>query len=123
MGFFGGFQIAQAGFFLVFALVFGVFVFTAVRGIRQWNRNNHSPRLNVAARVAAKRTQVDGSHHTDANGMVMHSSSTTYYATFEFDSGDRLELMVPRDQYGYLAEGDRGILQFQGTRFLSFVRQ
>ena len=33
-----------------------MFVLTAVRGISQWNKNNHSPRLTVPAIVVAKRT-------------------------------------------------------------------
>ncbi|MBQ4627771.1 MAG: DUF2500 domain-containing protein, partial [Clostridia bacterium] len=48
--------------------------------------------------------------------------STTYYATFQFESGDRLELAVPSSEYGMLVEGDKGKLSFQGTRFLSFER-
>ena len=44
-------------------------------------------------------------------------------ATFQFESGDRLELKIPRDRFGYLVEGDTGKLHFQGTRFLDFQRQ
>lgn len=47
---------------------------------------------------------------------------TRYYVTFEFESGDRLELMVDGSEYGLLAEGDNGMLSFQGTRYLGFVR-
>ena len=54
----------------------------------------------------------------------MHTSrsSTWYYATFQVESGDRMELGIPDRDYGYLVEGDRGSLTFQGTRFLSFNR-
>ena len=38
------------------------------------------------------------------------------------ESGDRMELRVSGREYGLLAEGDRGQLTFQGTRYLSFVR-
>ena len=40
-------------FFLAFAMVFGVFILSAVKGISQWNKNNHSPRLTVEAKVVA----------------------------------------------------------------------
>lgn len=54
----------------------------------------------------------------------MHTStSTTYYATFQFDSGDRLELHIPGREYGMMAEGDVGDLTFQGTRYLGFDRR
>ena len=50
-------------------------------------------------------------------------ASTTYYATFQVESGDRMELRLSGAEYGMLAEGDRGRLTFQGTRYLSFERE
>lgn len=41
-----------------------------------------------------------------------------YYATFQVESGDRMELSVSGTEYGLLAEGDMGKLTFQGTRYL-----
>ena len=114
----GGFQIL---FFLIFALVIGLFIVTAVRGIRQWHRNNNSPRLTVDAAVAAKRTEVSHYHHHGAGNT--HHTSTWYYVTFQVESGDRMELPVSGREYGLLAEGDRGRLTFQGTRYLGFARQ
>ena len=114
----GGFQIL---FFLIFALVIGLFIVTAVRGIRQWHRNNNSPRLTVDAAVAAKRTEVSHHHHHGAGNT--HHTSTWYYVTFQVESGDRMELPVSGREYGLLAEGDRGRLTFQGTRYLGFARQ
>ena len=114
MGFFinGGFGMI---FFLLFALVIGVFILTAIRGISQWNKNNHSPRLNVSARVVAKRTEV--SHHQHPNNGDMSgshgystTSSTSYYVTFEVDSGDRIEFSMSGSEYGMLIEGDAGTL-------------
>ena len=114
----GGFQILS---FLIFALVIGLFIVTAVRGIRQWHRNNNSPRLTVDAAVAAKRTEVSHHHHHGAGNT--HHTSTWYYVTFQVESGDRIELPVSGREYGLLAEGDRGRLTFQGTRYLGFARQ
>ena len=99
----------------------------AVKGIGQWNKNNHSPRLTVDARVVAKRMDVTHHHHPnagDATGAHGYSatSSTSYYATFEVESGDRMELALSGGEYGLLAEGDRGRLSFQGTRYLGFER-
>ena len=50
------------------------------------------------------------------------TSSTSYYATFQVESGDRMELLLNGREYGLLAEGDRGWLTFQGTRYLGFER-
>ena len=119
-----GFMAFQGIFALVFVLVIGVFIFTAVRGLMQWHSNNQSPRLTVAARLVSKRTHVSVHHHNHgANAGVHHSSSTTYFATFEVESGDRMELKVSGQEFGMLAEGDQGLLTFQGTRYLSFERR
>lgn len=103
--------------FLMFTVVFIVIL---VKIIGQWHNNNQSPRLTVEATVVAKRGHT--THHHDAGNMHHSHSSTTYYVTFQFESGDRLELHVPHSQFGYLVEGDRGALTFQGTRFLGFER-
>jgi len=116
----GGFQII---FFLMFFLIFGIFIVTIVRGIAEWNKNNHSPRITVDASVVTKRTNVSRHHHHHGTGHMGHTTtSTTYYVTFQVESGDRMELRMSGDEYGMIAEGDVGKLTFQGTRFLSFER-
>ena len=52
----------------------------------------------------------------------MGDSHTTYYVTFEAESGDRTEFRVSGREYGSIAEGDQGKLTFQGTRYISFDR-
>lgn len=99
-------------FLAVFGLVIGVFASTLYKNAKTERKNNASPRLTSEATVVTKRTRVWGDH-----------SRTNYYATFQFESGDRLELEVPSTQFGYLVEGDKGKLAFQGTRFLGFERQ
>ena len=51
------------------------------------------------------------------------STSTSYYATFQVESGDRMEFLINGREYGLLVEGDRGRLSFQGTRYLGFERK
>ena len=34
-----------------------------------------------------------------------------------------MELLIPREEYGMLVEGDQGSLTFQGTRYLGFQRR
>ena len=120
----GGFEIM---FTLIFITVFGLIIFTIICGIGEWNKNNQSPRLTVEASIVAKRTHVSRhTHHnagdiTGAHGTHM-TSSTSYYVTFQVESGDRMQLSVKSSEYGMLAEGDSGRLTFQGTRFLGFER-
>ena len=122
MGFGYGFDMFSIMFSIVFIIVIGMFVVTAIKGIGQWNKNNNSPRLTVPATVVAKRTNVSHHNHAGTNGHHHHSTSTTYYVTFQVESGDRMELHVSGMEYGMMAEGDYGKLTFQGTRYLDFVR-
>ena len=120
----GGFEVI---FSLMFVIVIGMFVVVAVKGIGQWNKNNQSPRLTVPASVTAKRTNVSHHRHANAGDMTgahgFHStSSTSYYVTFQVESGDRMELSVTGREYRMLSEGDTGKLSFQGTRYLGFER-
>lgn len=119
-GFSTGFDIFGILFTLMFILFFCVFVGTLVKGISQWNKNNHSPRLTVPATIVAKRTNI--SRHSGAGEHHHSSTSTSYYVTFQFESGDRMELHMAGHEYGLLVEGDRGELTFQGTRYLGFRR-
>ena len=105
-------------FTLSFLMFFAVFFIVIFQNVRQWNRNNQSPRLTVDAKVIAKRTNVSRHH---SNGHTHRS--TTYYVTFEVESGDRMELKMQGCEYGLLIEGDTGKLTFQGTRYLEFQRQ
>jgi hypothetical protein len=109
---------------IVFIFVFGMIIVSSVQGVKQWKRNNASPVLTVDATVVTKRADVHHhSHTTGTDNMPSHmSSSTTYYATFEVDSGDRMELLIPDAEYGMLVEDDIGKLTFQGTRYLGFER-
>ena len=118
-----GFVLFRIMFILAFVLVIGMFLVFAVKGIAQWNQNNHSPRLTVPAVIVAKRTNVIRHHHGGAGGHHHHHTSTSYYVTFQFGGGDRIELLVSGSEYGMLVEGDQGDLSFQGTRYLGFERK
>ena len=104
---------------LVFVLVIIFIIMALVKGGRQWSRNNHLPRLTVNAVVVSKRTKINTHRHMEN---MRSTVDTSYFVTFQFDSGDRMELRVSGKEYGLLAEGDEGRLTFQGTRFQGFRR-
>ncbi|MGG0736297.1 DUF2500 domain-containing protein [Niallia taxi] len=105
---------------IIFIFVIGSILFTIFKGIGQWHKNEQSPRLSVPAIIKAKRTDVSRTSNNDNS--LSSSTYTTYYLTFEFESGDRTEFHVSGKEYGLLSENDTGILNFQGTRFLGFER-
>ena len=112
---FGMFSVMEFLFPLFFLGFFAVFIVILLRGLKQWNKNNHSPRLTVEATVVGRRNHRSSGGHN-------HGVYTTYYITFQVESGDRMELNIPSSEYGYIVEGDHGKLTFQGTRFLRFER-
>ena len=109
------FSIMQIMVPVMFVLVFGIIIVAMVRGVGEWNKNNQSPKLTVPVTVVAKRSDVH-------RGIETMHTFTSYYVTFQVESGDRMEFEVSDMEYGMLAEGDRGMLTFQGTRYLSFQR-
>jgi Protein of unknown function (DUF2500) len=111
------FDIFSFIFPIFFILFIGLFIFTIAKNIKEWSNNNKQPIIPVEALVVSKRTSVSHHHHEHNT-----STSTTYYVTFQFNNGDRLELRLSGREYGLLAEGDKGILSFQGTRFIDFKR-
>lgn len=109
-------------FIIIFTIVIGTFIVTAVKGIGTWSKNNNSPVLTVDSSVVSKRISVTHHNHNNGNNMHNSSSSTDYYVTFQVESGDRIELKVNGGEYGILVEGDRGKLTFQGSRYKEFQR-
>lgn len=108
---------------VIFIMVVGTLITGAVKGAHQWKKNNDSPVLTVDATVVSKRSDVSHTHHSSGtDNMSSMSSSTTYYVTFQVDSGSRMEFMVGGAEYGMLVEQDTGKLTFQGTRYLGFER-
>lgn len=100
-------------FFILFGAVIFFFIFS---NLKEWSKNNASPVLTVPAKIVAKRTNTSG-------GTGNSPASTTYYVTFEVQSGDRIELQLSGREYGQIADDDFGLLTFQGTRFHTFERQ
>ena len=125
MGFGFGFDLMGRLFPLLFLIVF-VFVISTIVGTfvskaKRERKNDQSPRLTAEAKVVSKRMQV-GQNRSGDNDMMRSYTYSKYFVTFEFESGDRLELPVDGSDYGLLVEGDTGKLSFQGTRYLGFQR-
>ena len=75
--------------------------------------NDAAPVLTVAATVMGKRVDVSGGQS---------NTSTQCYALFQLEDGERVELHIPGDEYGFLAEGDQGTLTYQRKRYKGFAR-
>ncbi len=113
---------------ILFAAVFlltsfgagGYLVSRVFRQMKQQNAaDDASPVQAAEARLVAKRTNVSGSSSPNMLG----STSTFYHCTFEFANGARQEFRVAGTDFGLLAEGDTGLLTFQGSRYKGFQRQ
>lgn len=110
-------------FLIVFIFMIFLMIFTTVKLASEKRYNDKQPVLMVDATVVSKRTQTETYTRTDVNGFVTHHDNMFYYVTFQVESGDRMELKMRGEEYGFLSEGDRGRLTFQGTRFLGFERE
>ncbi|MEC0239621.1 DUF2500 domain-containing protein [Paenibacillus dokdonensis] len=107
---------------IFFAVIIGIIILSAGRGLLQWGRNNKQAVLTVDSRIVSKRTEINQHHHHEPNDHMSSHTNTIYYITFEVESGDRMEFTVNGQEYGLCAEGDSGRLTFQGTRYKGFER-
>lgn len=108
-----------------FVIIFVIIITNIVKSLKEKRHNDSQPRINAKAKVVAKRTSVHSSSgHSDGNGVYHNgSTSTEYYVTFQFESGDRGEFQADGKAYGLMVEGDVGTLLFQGHRVLEFNRE
>jgi hypothetical protein len=102
-------------FAILFVLIIGIFIWVLMNSLKVWTSNNNAPLQERSCKVVAKRMQL-------SSGSGKMNSNTSYYVTFEFADLSRQELWLGRQQFGYIVEGDRGNLTFQGTRFKEFER-
>ena len=116
------FTIVPIIIFIVFIVIFGFIIFIIAKGISTWNHNNAQPKLTVLAKIVSKRESILTHMHCDNDNFSHTGSSSTYFVTFEVESGDRLEFNINGNEYGLLVEQDKGNLTFQGTRYLGFER-
>ncbi len=89
--------------------------FVLVAMLRDAGQFLTSPIVGRPAILVAKRTAVSG-------GGENSSATTTYYATFEFERGDRRELHLDAGLFGQLSERDAGVLFTRHTLALDFDR-
>jgi hypothetical protein len=102
-------------------VMIGIVAVSVGKGLVQWSRNNNSPMLTAPAQIVSKRTEIRQQQLQDEGGSSR--TSTTYYLTYELGDGARMEFKVDGNEYGMSAEGDRGLLSYQGTRYHGFRRQ
>ena len=81
----------------------------------QWRANEAAPVVRVDAMVVSSRKRVARRRRAGAD-------PSTYMVTFEEPSGERIELQIRGQYMADLTEGVQGLLTYQGTRFLGFVR-
>lgn len=120
-GFGGGFFGGMPPFFMLFFIfVVGMIIFSMITSAKRYHKNATSPILTQHAKVITKRTSVTRHHSSNNN---VGSTHTHYFVTFETDAGQRMELTTSGQEYGMLAEGDQGLVTYQGEWFKEFKRE
>lgn len=79
-------------------------------------REGKKPVYNMEATVKGKRTLVEADPENPS------VPKTSYFLTFHKRDGNRVEFRVPGEDYGLAAEGDVGVLVWQGDEFIVFRR-
>lgn len=106
----------EIGYLLLCILV--VAIIPAIVFVCKFISNKSKPLVEIKAKIISKRMEV-----TDKNLINDIDKVTLYYLTFEFEDGKRKEFKVKNKIYGILIEGDKGILKYQGSQFISFNKK
>lgn len=116
-------------YYIQIQLILAAFGFCAILGgglflaIRRWIQNNKSEKLCQAAMVFEKRIHTYWSSTSMQHGFS-NRKEYLYYVTFQLENGECIEfcLNYRRSEYNRLKKGDKGLLRFQGTRYLGFEK-
>ena len=90
-------------------------ILRAMTAMRRASTITNSPARSAEATVLSKRIELS----SDDAGRT----EQRHFATFQFASGERVELELTGHQFGLLAEADQGTLHWKGPRYLDFDRE
>ncbi len=109
-------------FVILFLAVSGSIVAIIVTSIVRKKRNDRADITTVDASVLEKHTTVQ--RHPvagDVTGAHGYTRFTSFHVTFQTAGNAQMTFDIEQTAYDALAEGDRGQLTYQGTRYVSFV--
>ncbi len=105
----------QYGILIAFGLMaLAVLIDLALRHAQKAEDAKHPVVTNAAMLVDKQQ---------NTSGGFIRLGRTEYLGLFEFADGTRVKLRMSPDEYSQLLEGERGMLTYQGTRFMNFDRQ
>ncbi|MHC5269793.1 DUF2500 domain-containing protein [Enterococcus sp. LJL98] len=102
-------------FVLIFLIILGVVCYRLLEAMRNANASEEV----VRATLIDKNNETSYTTHSEG----MHSGSTRYTLTFEFENKERKSFDVSRKVFLLYVVGDTGRLAFQRKRFNRFERE
>ena len=100
-------------FIISFSLILFFNIFTVFKSLRTAKQNSRMPRIRAHCKIVAHRK-------SDVVRQRNGYTNTIYYMTFEYDTRDQCEYIVPSDTYSYFVDGDIGMITVRGSEFISF---
>lgn len=97
---------------VVFIAFLALFLYVLIKGYIEWTKKNVVRVTKITAFAESKRTT---EYESDKK-----RTKTAYFITFLPDEGEPFELRVSPKEFEEIKKGDKGLLTYQGTRFLCF---
>ncbi|MBP0970866.1 MAG: DUF2500 domain-containing protein [Oscillospiraceae bacterium] len=110
-------RMVPLGIFVICAVIF---VILWVRRKQKEKRGELNGMTTVDATVIYKRRDVRRDINT-APYDERYCNTNFYYVTFEEKTGNKLELLVSGSVYESVRRGEKGVLSYQGLRFVNFM--
>lgn len=102
---------------IIIGVIFVIVIGTLIARFVHFAAQKTKPVIEAGAMLIDKRE-----HIWRSGGVNDVSTHTSYYATFELENGQRMELAIPDHKIGLIVKGDTGMLSYQGTLFVAFNR-
>lgn len=100
------------------------FLFFLIRRLRKEMPKDYAGGKTISATVFSKRSRQKRDPNTlPYDEEFAYAATRFYYITFETQDCQRLELAVASDTFQRLAEGDTGILTYQGSQYIDFIQR
>jgi len=113
-------------FIAVSILSVGVMIAVIAAAVRRKHQNDRLPVMTVTAAVISKRKSITNHRHPIAGDVSgSHGYHTVpvvrCFVVFQTDAGSPIELTVNETVYGFLREGDSGLLTYQGDGICNLI--
>lgn len=103
-----------------FLIVFILLLFFISKGMQESTENNLKPVIPVSVLIVSKRVAISHNHNSPSR---VNATIPRYFIGVQYTNGEMQEFVVSGIDYEVIETGAKGVLSFQGSKFIDFERE